>query len=65
MKRVYDETWEVARKIRLRLFDPTPNEHCERCDFRPDCAAGKEYLSERQVEARNEVIGSIFDLDEV
>lgn len=65
MKRVYTETWEAAKRIRLGMFDPSPGDRCGRCDFRFDCEAGKEYLAERRVEARNEVGDSIFDLDKV
>ena len=65
MRRVYIETFEVAKRIRLEMFDPTPGERCPRCDHRNQCDEGRQYLADRQVEARNEINTSMFDLEQI
>ena len=60
-----DMTFDVAKKIRLEVFDPKPSSECHRCDYKAMCEDGTRYLAERKVASGGRIESSIFDLDQV
>lgn len=58
-------TVDVVRRIRLKMFDPTPSPSCKRCNYRDMCPEGQEFLADRQVNARQPHDNSVFDLESV
>lgn len=58
-----DLTFETAKKIQLKKFDPTPSGECHRCDFQNKCEEGKKYLAKRKVESGGRIESSVFDLE--
>lgn len=60
-----NHTFDVARRIRLKMFDPRPSSSCHMCDYRSFCPEGTRYLAERRVETGGRIESSVFDLDQV
>lgn len=60
-----DMTFDVAKKIKLELFDPKPSSECHGCDYKGLCEEGTKYLAERKVASGGRIESSIFDLDQV
>jgi hypothetical protein len=60
-----DRTFEVAKKIQLKQFDPTPSGECHKCDFLNKCEEGQRHLAKRKVETGGRIESSIFDLESV
>lgn len=60
-----DRTFDVAKRIRLKMFDPKPSPSCHKCDYRAHCPEGTRYLAERRVETGGRIESSVFDLDQV
>ena len=58
-----DQTFDVAKKIRLKKFDATPSGECHRCEYREKCDSGKKHLAKRRVETGGRIETSIFDLE--
>ncbi len=59
-----DTTFEVAKKIRLKMFDPTPSLECKRCDYRPHCPKGQEFIADRSLSGvDNRITNSTLDID--
>jgi hypothetical protein len=65
MRASLDLTFAVAKKIRLKQFDPTPSGECHRCDYSSKCEEGQKYLARRRVETGGRIENSIFDLESV
>ena len=67
MRASLDKTFEVAKKILLKQFDPTPTKECHLCDYREKCEDGAKYLAKRKVEAgeRIDIENSLFLLERV
>jgi len=60
-----DLTFDVAKRVRLGLFDPRPSSECHGCDYKGLCEDGTKYLAERKVASGGRIESSIFDLDQV
>ncbi|OPZ38441.1 MAG: PD-(D/E)XK nuclease superfamily protein [Synergistetes bacterium ADurb.BinA166] len=59
-----DQTFEVGKKIRLKMFDPTPSGECNRCDYKDKCEEGRKYISSKRKESGGGYISdSIFDFE--
>lgn len=58
-----DKTFNIAKRIILKLFDPKPSSNCRLCDYSSLCNEGGQYLLEHRVEVDNKIESSIFDLD--
>jgi CRISPR/Cas system-associated exonuclease Cas4 (RecB family) len=56
-------TFDVAKKIQLKMFDPQPNPECARCDYQGRCEEGRKYVAARKVEGDGRINSSIFDLE--
>jgi hypothetical protein len=65
MRGLLDDTFAVAKKIQLKMFDATPSGECHRCDYREKCDDGKKYIAHRRVETGGRIDNSIFDLEPV
>lgn len=66
MRASVDKTFEVAKKIQLKMFDATPSGVCHRCDYKGQCEDGRKYLAHRKRETGGGYIeNSIFDLEMV
>jgi len=65
MRDSLDRTFDVVKRIRLKMFDPKPSSACHRCDYRPHCSEGTRYLAERRVETGGRIESSVFDLEQV
>jgi len=63
MRDSLNRTFDIAKRIRLNMFEPKPSSSCHRCDYRPHCSEGTRYLAERRVETGGRIESSIFDLD--
>lgn len=59
-----DQTFEVAKKISLKMFDATPSLECKRCDWKPRCQKGRDFLADRSLDRPGNRLGETFlDLD--
>lgn len=56
-------TFDVAKKITLKVFNPRVSKECYGCSFNDRCEEGREFVSE--MKRSNRVTESIFDLDEL
>jgi hypothetical protein len=65
MRASLDTTFEVAKKIQLKMFDAAPSGECHRCDYANKCDDGQKYLAKRKVETGGRIDSSIFDLESV
>jgi hypothetical protein len=63
MRALLDDTFDVAKKIKLKVFDAKPSGECHRCDYREKCDDGKKYIAHRRVETGGRITDSIFDLE--
>jgi len=63
MRNLVDDTFEVAKKIKLQVFNAVPEGHCYQCDYRDKCEDGKKFLAGKKAESR--IINSIFDLENI
>lgn len=63
MRALIDDTFDVAKKISLKVFQATPTGECHRCDYRERCDDGKRYIARRRVETGGRIESSIFDLE--
>jgi len=63
MRALLDDTFQVAGKIKLKVFEATPSGECHRCDYREKCDDGKRYIAKRRVETGGRIESSIFDLE--
>jgi hypothetical protein len=61
-----DLTFEVGKKINLKVFNATPSGECHRCDYRDKCEEGRKHLAARKKESGGGYIeSSIFDIEPV
>lgn len=60
-----DQTFDVANKIKLQTFDPTPSGECHRCPYRGKCDEGTRHIAQKKVESGGRIEESIFDLERV
>lgn len=65
MRDCIDKTFDVVKRIRLKMFDPKPSSECHKCDYRSFCPDGERYVAERRVESGGRIESTIFDLDTV
>ena len=65
LRKNVDTTFDIAKKIRLKMFDPTPTEECYRCDYQSKCDDGIKYLARRRLETGGRIEDSIFLLEDV
>jgi len=65
MRANVDTTFEVANKIKLKIFDPKTGPECSRCDYQNRCEEGRKHVAARKVESGSRIESSIFDLDPV
>jgi len=63
MRSLLDDTFDVAKKIKLKCFDATPSGECHRCDYRIKCDDGKKYIAHRRVETGGRIENSTFSLE--
>ena len=63
MRALVDDTFEIAKKIQLKVFDAKPSGDCHRCDYKERCDDGKKYIAHRKVETGGRIETSIFDLE--
>lgn len=63
IRKLVQDTFDVAKKIQLKVFGATPSGECHRCDYRESCDDGKKYLAKRRVENGGRIESSIFDLE--
>lgn len=65
VRKCVDDAFDVAEKVRLKMFAPTVGQQCRRCDFRKYCDEGREYVVERDPERPDAVQTSVFDVERV
>lgn len=63
MRASITQTFDVAKKIHLKVFPTTPSDECRLCDYRSLCDDGIKFMSNKKVEDR--VTESIFDLEQI
>lgn len=64
MRKVVDDTFDVANKIQLKMFDPRPSDDCTLCDYKGLCEEGTKFLSKKRADA-NRIGSSIFDIESI
>lgn len=65
MRRSISTTFDVAKKIRLEVWDPKPSTQCHRCDFSPKCDEGSKFITSRRVQSGGRIKDSMFDIEPV
>ncbi len=63
MRESIAKTFEVAKKIQLKMFDPVVSGECQRCDFIGRCEEGQRHVAKKKVESGSRIESSIFDLE--
>jgi len=63
MRSSLNVTFDVAKKITLKVFNPKTSKECYGCSFVNMCEDGREFVSE--MKRSNRITDSIFDLDEL
>ena len=63
MRALLDDTFDIAKKIKLKVFGATPSGECHRCDYREKCDDGKKYIAHRRVETGGRIDNSVFDIE--
>lgn len=63
MRASVTHTFDVAKRIHLKMFDPTPSDECKLCDYKNLCPEGSKYLSSQKVHER--ITDTLFDLEPV
>lgn len=61
MRKSVEKTFDTAKKIRLKQFEPTPSSECYRCDWRPQCEEGTRWINNRKIEGGGKIDFSILD----
>jgi hypothetical protein len=58
-------TFEAGRKIMAKEFDPRPSPSCRLCPYRTKnlCPEGVEWVQDREMESRSEIVDSVFGLE--
>ena len=59
------KTFEVAKKIQLKMFNPIPSEKCKPCNYRNKCEEGRKHVAAMKVEDDGRIETSIFDMEHV
>lgn len=60
-----NKTFEVAKKIKLKIFDAAPSENCNRCAYKNKCDDGIKYSANKRIESGGRITDSIFDLERI
>lgn len=55
------KTFNIGKKIQLKMFDPAPSDECKLCDYKGVCPEGTKYLSAKKIDDR--VVDSMFDIE--
>lgn len=58
-----DVTFDVAKKISLKMFEARPNNECSRCDYQGKCEEGMRHVASKKMESGSRIENSIFDLE--
>ena len=65
MRKSIDTAFDVAKKVRLKMFDAKPSVACKRCDYNFTCSEGREYIATTRSDSDNRIVDSVFDLEQV
>lgn len=60
-----DLTFDVIKKIKLKVFNTKTSSDCGLCAYISKCKEGTEYVAERNVASGGRIESSIFDLDQI
>ena len=64
IRRCVSQTYEAAKKIRLKMFNPKPSKKCSYCPYKGICKSGQDYLSSMVVE-KPRAVSDILFLDDI
>lgn len=65
MRKSIDTAFDIAKKVRLKMFDARPSVACKRCDYNLTCPEGREYIATTRSESDNRIVDSVFDLEQI
>jgi hypothetical protein len=63
LKNSLNLTFEVAQNIRSGSFNTKPSKNCNLCDYKKTCTDGQEYLEAMNVDSKDTVDDSVFDIE--
>lgn len=58
-----NRTFDVAKKIKLEMFQPSPSTACNICNYRTKCDEGSRFVAEHKVATGGRITESIFSLE--
>lgn len=65
MRKSIGTAFDVAKKVRLKMFDAKPSVACKNCDYNLTCSEGRGYIAATRSDSDNRIVDSIFDLEQV
>lgn len=63
--RVIDSSFDVCKKIQLKVFPEKPSKDCYRCDYLSKCEEGGKHIARLRLESGGRIVDSIFLLEDV
>jgi len=58
-------TFDVATKIKLKMFNATPSDNCKLCDYSGRCEEGLKWKAAQRIADGSRIVDSMFDLEQI